>query len=117
MVKKIAPEILKRIEALQEKLEGLLKKPVIPNKLVIRCHGYHREIARDYEVEDFEFAPGDIVIDRHEIMSLCLGISKAPGNMEGQVLWFLSETDKEPHYVSDYVPAQIRRNYTLVLAA
>lgn len=117
MVEKIAPEILERIRALQEKLASLLKKPANSEKLVIRCHGYYREIACNYEIKDFDFAPGDILVDKHDIMAICLGISKSPSAMEGQVLWFLSEKDTEPHYLSDYVPAQIRRNYSLVLVA
>ncbi len=117
IVGKIDPKIWGRIEALREKLNGLLKKPMNSEMMIIRCYGYYREIARDYPVADFDFAPGDILIDKDEIMSICLGISKSPDNMEGQVLWFLSERDKEPHYFSRHMPEQMKKNYALVLAA
>jgi hypothetical protein len=116
-VEKIAPEILKRINALQEKLNGLLKKPTSPNTLVVRCHGYFREIVQKYSREEFDFAPDDILIDKHGIMSVCLGKSKSPNSVEGDVLWFLSEKDNEPYYLSGNIPNQINRDHILVLVA
>lgn len=117
LVEKIAPEILERITKLQKKLEGLLKKPVNPNVMIIKCHGYHREIVRNYFVEKSDFASGDILIDKHDIMSVCLGKSKSPNSVEGDVLWFLSEKDSEPYYLSGNIPNQIQREHTLVLVA
>jgi hypothetical protein len=117
LVEKIAPEILERITKLQKKLEGLLKKPVNHDVMIIKCHGYHREIVRNYFVGKSDFAPGDILIDKHDIMSVCLGKSKSPNLVEGKVLWFLSEKDSEPYYLSEDIPHQIQRDYTLVLVA
>jgi hypothetical protein len=122
---KIAPEIIERIKAIQEKLMGLLKKPIKPNvlkptslnNLLVRCNGYYREITRQYSRDEFEFGPGDIIIDKHNVMSICLGVAKSPDSTQGNVLWFLSETDTEPHYLSDNIPNQIQRDYALVLVA
>ncbi|HZJ41310.1 MAG TPA: hypothetical protein VFD16_03540 [Candidatus Saccharimonadales bacterium] len=114
---KIAPEIMERIKELQKKLAGLLKKPVSSGIMTIKCHGYYREIARNYSLDDFDFAPGDIIVDKHDVMSICLGVSKSPNSVEGQVLWFLSEEDEELYYLAENIPHQIQRNYALVLAA
>ncbi|QQG52794.1 MAG: hypothetical protein HY931_00985 [Candidatus Falkowbacteria bacterium] len=117
IVGKIDPKIMGRIEDLKKKLEALLQGPSPVNLAIIRCNGYFREFLREYDRKKFVFAPGDILIDHSDVMFICLGIGKSPDPMEGQVLWFLSERDKEPHYFSEHMPEQMKKNYALVLAA
>lgn len=117
IVGKIDPKIMGRIEELKKKTEALFPEHCPSNVIRVRCNGYFREFLRYYDLEKFVFAPGDILIDHNNVMFLCLGVGKSPDRMEGQVLWFLSERDKEPHYFSEHMPEQMKKNYALVLAA
>ncbi len=117
IVGKIDPKIMGRIEELKKKLEDSLQKPSTLDVLILRCNGYYREFLREYDRKKFIFAPGDIFIDHGGVMFICLGIGKSPDPMEGQVLWFLSERDKEPHYFSEHMPQELKKNYSLLLAA
>ncbi|MFA6417131.1 MAG: hypothetical protein WCW61_02965 [Patescibacteria group bacterium] len=117
IVGKIDPKVMDRIEELKKKVEDSRQKHYPLNVIRIRCNGYFREFLRDYDRKKFAFAPGDILIDHNNVMFICLGIGKSPDQMEGEVLWFLSERDKEPHYFSEHMSESAKRNYSLVLAA
>ena len=111
------PEMNKRYLALRGTLNGLIKPTAKENVLVVRCNGYYREIDKQYSEEKFIFLPNDVVIDKHDIMSICLGVAKSPDSLEDKVLWFFSEGDVEPHYISDYIPKHMQREYTLLAVA
>jgi hypothetical protein len=61
-----------------------------------RCRGYFREIGLDYDLEKYIFSPNDLIIDKHGLLSICIGVARSPDVLEGDVLWLFSEG--EWHY-------------------
>ncbi len=103
-------ELEARKKALEQQL-GFITRPDDEKKRHYRCNGYYREIVRNYKRENFPFLPDEFVIDRHGVLSICVGIANAPCLVEGIVLWFFSEGDKEIHYISEHTPENLKRNY------
>jgi hypothetical protein len=64
-----------------------------------RCRGYLREISLQYDIKQFLFKPDEFIIDKHGILSICIGVAKAPTTFDGNVLWIFSEGDSEISFI------------------
>ncbi len=103
-----------RKKALVKRFASLLHPEMSgPNKVFIRSNGYYHEVAINYNDQDCRFKSGQILVDQHGDLSLCVGIGRAPVAMEEQVTWFLFEQG-EPTFIGSYVPPSIRRDFVAV---
>jgi hypothetical protein len=107
----------KDLEQRKADLKSRLKEITIltedKDKKHFRCKGYYREIGLKYDMENFIFAPNDLIIDKHGVLSICVGVARSPDMIEGDVLWLFSEGESEIHYISSRIPKAIRRDYQL----
>ena len=98
---------------LKSQLEKITRFTENETKRHYRCKGYYREIGTEYDREKFAFAPDDLVIDKHGLLSICVGVAHSPDILEGDVLWMFSEGDSEIHYISECIPEILKREYRL----
>jgi|AntRauTorckE6833_2_1112554.scaffolds.fasta_scaffold00783_15 hypothetical protein len=63
-----------------------------------RVNGYLHDLRVNYSKEEFEFTPGEFILDQKDVLWICLGAGKAPDFGTGEVLWFLSEKDNFKYF-------------------
>jgi len=92
-------EVVKK-KNLKERKETLKKKMaeliiVDENQLKVskssRAYVYIYDLKHDYKKEDFNFLPGEFMLDQNSHLSICLGAGRSPNIESPHALWFLSE--------------------------
>ncbi|MFA6514425.1 MAG: hypothetical protein WCT50_04045 [Patescibacteria group bacterium] len=103
-----------RKKSLKSKLVFLIKESGNHESRYFRCRGYLREILINYDQKKFFFAPDTFIIDKDNILSIVIGVSRSPIPIEGDVLWIFSEDQKEIHYISSLIPKVVQKDYVFL---
>jgi hypothetical protein len=105
----------KRKEALRQKMLQMVDNSSEKKIVHVKLQGYMRELRIDYSKDEFDFLPGEFMLNNNECLSICLGVGRSPNMASYQVLWFLSEGSNEINFVDNYhLPSELKERFVAV---